>query len=468
MPSPAIPPSPLPLDTIARRQAAVAAGETTAAALVDEACARAEAPDGEGGLVFLGRYGAAARKQAEHADAMRAAGVDLGPLAGMPVSIKDLFDVAGETTRAGSIVRQGAEPATADAAIVRRLKGAGAILVGRTNMTEFAYSGIGINPHYGTPANPWDRETRRIPGGSSSGAAISVADGMAIAAIGTDTGGSVRIPAALSGLAGFKPTASRVPQDGCFPLSFSLDSIGPLAASVECCALLDAVMAGEAPEPLPDIPVSGLRLGVAQTLVLDGLEEPVSTAFEVALTRLSAAGARLIDLPFAILADIPQLSTAGGLAAAEALALHRRDLESRAQDFDHRVAARVLNGAKISGADYVDLLHARARLRHEADALTAPFDAVLMPTCPRIAPPIADLESDDAAFGEANLAMLRNTAPFNFLDRCATTIPVHRAGEAPAGLMVVGETLGDRRNLTVARAVEAALRQDRGGPAATH
>ena len=452
MPSPS-----LPLDTIAHRQAAIVAGETTAAALVDEACARAEAPEGEGGLVFLSHYGEAARLQARHADAMRAAGVDPGPLAGMPISIKDLFDVAGETTRAGSIVRQSAEPAAADAAIVQRLKGAGAILVGRTNMTEFAYSGIGINPHYGTPANPWDRANRRIPGGSSSGAAISVADGMAIAAIGTDTGGSIRIPSALSGLTGFKPTARRVPQDGCFPLSFSLDSIGPLAASVECCALVDAVMAGETPAPLPDIPVSGLRLGIAQTLVLDGLEDPVRTAFEVALTRLSAAGARLIDLPFTLLADFPQLSTAGGLAAAEALALHRKDLESRSQDIDHRVAARILNGAKISGADYVDLLLARTRYRREADALTAPFDAVIMPTCPRVAPRIADLESDDTAFGEANLAMLRNTASFNFLDRCATTLPIHRAGEAPVGLMVVGETLGDRRNLTVAKAIEAAL-----------
>ena len=461
-------PSVPPLDTFARQRAAIAAGETTVAALVEEACARAEARDGEGVRVFLGLYGDTARQQAQYAGAMRAAGVDLGPLAGMPVAIKDLFDVAGETTRAGSIVRQDAAPAAADAAIVRRLKGAGAILVGRTNMTEFAYSGIGINPHYGTPANPWDRANRRIPGGSSSGAAVSVTDGMAIAAIGTDTGGSVRIPSALCGLTGFKPTASRVPQDGCFPLSFSLDSIGPLAASVACCALVDAVMAGEAPAPLPDIPVSGLRLGVAQTLVLDGLEEPVSTAFEVALTRLSAAGARLIDLPFAILADIPQLSTAGGLAAAEALALHRRDLESRPQDFDRRVAARILNGAKISGADYVDLLHARARLRREADALTAPFDAVLMPTCPRVAPPIADLESDDAAFGEANLAMLRNTASFNFLDRCATTLPIHREGEAPVGLMVVGETMGDRRNLVVAKAIEAALRQAQDRSLAAH
>ena len=452
-----MPPSVLPLDTIAHQQAAIAAGDTTAAALVDEACARAEAPDGEGGLVFLRRYGEAARQQAQHAGAMRAAGVDLGPLAGMPISIKDLFDVAGETTRAGSIIRRDAAPAAVDAAIVRRLKGAGAILVGRTNMTEFAYSGIGINPHYGTPANPWDRQNRRIPGGSSSGAAVSVADGMAVAGIGTDTGGSVRIPAALNGLTGFKPTARRVPQDGCFPLSFSLDSIGPLAASVDCCALIDAAMAGEDPTPLPEIPAKGLRLGIAQTLVLDGLEEPVVTAFEVALTRLSAAGARLIDLPFALLADIPQLSTAGGLAAAEALALHRRDLEIRPQDFDRRVAARILNGAKIGGADYVDLLLARTRLRREADALTAPYDAAIMPTCPRVAPRIADLESDDAAFGAANLAMLRNTAAFNFLDRCATTLPIHRPGEAPVGLMVVGETLGDRRNLAVAKVIETAL-----------
>ena len=452
-----MPPSSLPLDTIVHRQAAIIAGETTAAALVDDACDRADASEGEGGLVFLSHYGEAARLQARHADAMRAAGVDPGPLAGMPISIKDLFDVAGETTRAGSIVRQSAEPAAADAAIVQRLKGAGAILVGRTNMTEFAYSGIGINPHYGTPANPWDRANRRIPGGSSSGAAISVTDGMAIAAIGTDTGGSIRIPSALSGLTGFKPTARRVPQDGCFPLSFSLDSIGPLAASVECCATVDAVMAGETRAPLPAMPAGGLRLGVAQTLVQDGLEDPVRAAFEVALTRLSAAGARLIDLPFTLLADIPQLSTAGGLAAAEALALHRRDLESRPQEFDHRVAARILNGAKIGGADYVDLLLARTRYRREADALTAPFDAVIMPTCPRVAPRIADLESDDAAFGEANLAMLRNTALFNFLDRCATTLPIHRPGEPPVGLMVVGETLGDRRNLTVAKAIEAAL-----------
>ena len=452
MPSPS-----LPLDTIAHRQATIVAGETTAAALVDDACDRAETPEGEGGLVFLSHYGEAVRLQARHADAMRAAGVDLGPLAGMPISIKDLFDVAGETTRAGSIIRQSAEPAAADAAIVRRLKGAGAILVGRTNMTEFAYSGIGINPHYGTPANPWDRANRRIPGGSSSGAAISVTDGMAIAAIGTDTGGSIRIPSALTGLTGFKPTASRVPQDGCFPLSFSLDSIGPLAASVECCALVDAVMAGDTPLPLPAMPAAGLRLGVAQTLVQDGLEDPVRTAFEVALTRLSAAGSRLIDLPFTLLAGIPQLSTAGGLAAADALALHRRDLESRPQDFDRRVAARIENGAKIGGADYVDLLLARMRYRREADALTAPFDAVIMPTCPRIAPRIADLENDDAAFGEANLAMLRNTALFNFLDRCAATLPIHRAGEAPVGLMVVGETMGDRRNLTVAKAIEAAL-----------
>ncbi|MCY4238016.1 MAG: amidase [Rhodospirillaceae bacterium] len=447
----------LPLDTIARQQMALAASTTSATTLVEQACACARDSDGEGQLVFLDHNTEAAMAQAAHADAMRNAGVDQGPLAGMPISVKDLFDIAGETTRAGSRIRESAPAADADAAIVRRLKGAGAIIVGRTNMTEFAYSGIGINPHYGTPANPWDRPGRRIPGGSSSGAAISVTDGMAIAAIGTDTGGSVRIPSALTGLTGFKPTANRIPQDGCFPLSFSLDSIGPLAASVECCNVIDGVMAGVTPEALPDIPVRGLRLGAAQTLVLEDLEDTVAAAYERALSKLSAAGVILTDVSFDILADIPKLSTAGGLAAVEALSLHRQDLEVEPQNFDHRVAARMMNGAKTSGADYVDLLHARGRYCNEADEITAPYDAILMPTCPRIAPKIADLENDDTAFGDNNLAMLRNTALFNFLDRCATSLPIHQAGDAPVGLMVVGDTDDDRWNLTVSKAIEGAL-----------
>lgn len=450
-------PSTLPLNTLAYQQAAFAAGTSSAAELTEEACRRAADPGGEGRLVFLDHYAETAKLHAAHADIMRRKGVDLGPLAGMPISIKDLFDVAGEITRAGSKIRQDAPPAATDATIVRRLKGAGAVIVGRTNMTEFAYSGIGINPHYGTPASPWDRENRRIPGGSSSGAGVSVADGMAIAGIGTDTGGSVRIPSAMNGLTGFKPTARRVPQDGCFPLSFSLDSIGPLAASVDCCNVIDAVMAGETPAVLPDVPLRGLRFGVATTLVQDGVDAAVSSAFEQALKALADAGAQIVDVTFDILADIPQLSTAGGFAAAEAFALHRAELEDRPQDFDPRVASRVMNGAKISGADYVDLLKARARLCAEANSITLPFDAVLMPTCPRIAPRIADLETDDAAFGDANLAMLRNPALFNFLDRCATSVPIHMPGDAPVGLMVVGETMGDRWNLTVAKAIESAL-----------
>lgn len=447
----------LPLTTLAAQHAALASGETSVSALVDEACARTEDPAGQGNLVFLGHYGEVARAQAEHADRMRDAGVDQGPLAGMPISVKDLFDIKGEVTRAGSKIRQNAPPATEDAVIVRRLRGAGAIIVGRTNMTEFAYSGIGINPHYGTPASPWDRENRRIPGGSSAGAGVSVADGMAIAGIGTDTGGSVRIPAALNGLAGFKPTARRVSRKGCFPLSFSLDSIGPLAASVECCNVIDAVMVGDTPQALPDIPVKGLRLGVAKTLVMDGVDDTVAATYEAALNALSRAGAHLVDVPFELLADIPELSTAGGFTAAESLSLFRNELAARKEDFDHRVALRIQNGAKISGADYVDLIHARARFCAEADAITRPFDAVVMPTCPRVAPPISDLVDDDAAFGDANLAMLRNNALFNFLDRSAASLPIHKEGEAAVGLMVVGETMGDRWTLTVSKALETAL-----------
>ncbi len=445
---------PPPLAGLLRK---LATGETTSAALTEAALDRARDPAGEGARVFTALYDDGARAQAAASDALRAAGVAQGPLAGLPVSIKDLFDVEGEVTRAGSVVRNDAPPAERDAPVVRRLKAAGAVIVGRTNMTEFAYSGVGLNPHYGTPANAWDRAGRRIPGGSSSGAAVSVTDGMAAVGIGTDTGGSVRIPSALNGLTGFKPTARRVPTEGAFPLSHTLDSIGPLAPTVDCCALVDAVLAGEDPAPVAALPVEGLRLAVPQTLVFDGIEDGVANTFAAALSRLSAAGARITEIGLESLAEIPRVSIAGGFAAAEAYAIHRADLETRADRFDPRVAARIDNGKKISGADYVDLLAARTRLRAAADAASAPFDALILPTTPRIAPPIADLEASDTVYGEANLAMLRNNALFNFLDRCAVSLPCHAAGDAPVGMMVVGETMGDSRLLAVAKAIEGAL-----------
>jgi aspartyl-tRNA(Asn)/glutamyl-tRNA(Gln) amidotransferase subunit A len=444
------------MQTVGAARQALADGKATARALVDAALARAEDKAGEGARTFTRLYAESARAQAEAWDRLMRAGA-AAPLAGIPVSIKDLFDVAGETTLAGSVVLKSATPAAADAAILRRLRAAGAVVVGKTNMTEFAFSGLGLNPHYGTPASPWDRKTRRIPGGSSSGAGVSVADGMALAAIGTDTGGSVRIPAAFNGIAGFKPTARRVPVTGCFPLSTTLDSIGPLAPSIACCALLDAVMAGEEPAPLPERPLAGLRLAVPQRYVLDSLDEPVAAAFGRALTRLSAAGARVAEIPLAELEEIPRIMQKGALVTVEAFAVHRELLAKGERQYDPRVANRIKLGAAAAAADYYDMLRKREELIARTTRITAEHDAVLCPTVPVTAPAIAPLERDDALYVKTNLLVLRNTTAFNFLDRCAATVPIHAPGEAPVGLMVVGETMGDRALLAVAATLERAL-----------
>src|SRR6266436_1253615 len=240
----------------------LAEGKTTSRKLVEAALARIADAGGEGGRVFTKVHAQDALLAADASDRLRKQGVVPSPLAGLPVSVKDLFDIAGDVTTAGSKILRDRSPAAADALAVARLRSAGAVVIGRSNMTEFAFSGIGINPHYGTPANPYDRVSRRIPGGSSSGAAVSVSDGMAAFALGTDTGGSVRIPAALCGIAGFKPTTARIPREGAFPLSRTLDSVGPLAPSVACCATVFQILAGEPPHPLNTAALAGLRLGV--------------------------------------------------------------------------------------------------------------------------------------------------------------------------------------------------------------
>ena len=263
---------PLPLD---HWRAELAAGRISSRQLTEQALEAASASS-EAAATFVQVHAATARASADAIDALRAAAVPLPALAGIPISIKDLFDEAGQVTRAGSGVLADAAPAAADGVVVQRLRAAGAVIVGRTNMTEFAYSGLGLNPHHGTPRNPWDRETGRIPGGSSSGAAISVTDGMAAAAIGSDTGGSVRIPSALCGLTGFKPTARRVSLEGVLPLSPTLDSIGPLAHTVSCCALLDAVLSGESRTLEPAGSLAGCSLAIPRTLVFDGIDATVS------------------------------------------------------------------------------------------------------------------------------------------------------------------------------------------------
>ena len=427
-------------------------------AVLEDCLARATDPAGEGARVFTRLYAESARREADAADAAYRQGGLAGALAGVPVSVKDLFDVAGDVTTAGSRVLAEAAPAAADAAIVARLRAAGAVIVGRTNMTEFAYSGVGLNPHYGTPKNPYDRASALIPGGSSSGAAVSVSDGMAVVAIGTDTGGSVRIPAALCGLTGFKPTARRVPMDGVVPLAPSLDSIGPIGLTVDCCARVDAVLAGEVYKPLPQVELSSLRLGVLQGYVLDALDGATAAAFDRALATLERAGAKLEAIEFPALARIP---ASNQTAATEAYAWHRTLLERAGDRYDPHVSARILHGAGVLAADYLDLMRARREIIREAERTFAGFDAILLPTTPRVAPPIAALEGSDAVYFDVNGAMLRNTSIFNFLDGCGLSIPCHLEGEAPVGLMIAGLSGWDAGILRIGSAMEGVLSRSR-------
>lgn len=436
--------------TIAEAAAALASGSTSSEQLVAHALKRAGAPDGEGRRVFTQLYASRALLEAQAWDLMREAGYVPTPLAGLPISIKDLFDVAGQATTAGSRVLADAPPAVADAEVVVRLRQAGAIIVGRTNMTELAYSGLGLNPHFGTPRNPFERERGRIPGGSSSGAAVSVTDDMAIAAIGTDTGGSVRIPPALCGLVGFKPTAERISRAGVVPLSRSLDSVGPIARTVECCALLDAVMAGLPPAVPAPAPIDGLRIAVARSLVWDGAQSHVATSVQRAIERLSRAGARTIDVSLEQLLEIPAINANGGLSAPEAFAEHRELLAHRKAEMDPRVAMRIEQGRTVSAADYMAVVHARARIQASVARAVAAFDVWLMPTVPVIAPEMDALATDEAYIA-SNRLMLRNPALVNFLDGCAVSLPCHPPGTAPVGVSLVGPRGADLRLLSIAR-----------------
>ncbi|HEY2131625.1 MAG TPA: amidase [Acetobacteraceae bacterium] len=442
--------------TLQDAAAALAAGATTSRELTETSLARIADPVGEGGRTFVKVHAAQARAMADAADALRRVGRAPGPYAGIPFSVKDLFDIAGEPTPAGSVVLADAPPAKANAPLIQRMLDAGFIPLGRTNMTEFAFSGLGINPHHGTPRSPWDRATGRIPGGSSSGAAVSVADFMAFAGLGTDTGGSCRIPAAMCGIVGYKPTARRVPITGVLPLAPSLDSVGPLARSVACCAIVDAILAGEAPAAPRSATLAGLRLVVPENVMLDGLDAQVEAAFERALAILAKAGAAIATARFPVLDEIARVNAGGGFAAGEAYAWHRRLLAEKGEGYDPRVRKRILRGEGMTAVAYLDLIAARAELIRRFDASTEGYDALIMPTCPLVPPAIAALDSEDE-YNRVNLLQLRNCSAGNFLDRCAISLPCERPGEAPVGLMLMGETLGDARLFAVAAAVEAAL-----------
>jgi len=441
----------------------LAQGRVTSAQLTEAALARIADPAGEGARAFIRVDADRARAAARASDALRDAGIACSPLEGIPVSVKDLFDIAGESTTAGSVALRDAPPAARNAPAVDRLIAAGAVIVGRTNMSEFAFSGLGINPHHGTPRNPWGRTADgggRIPGGSSSGAAVSVTDGMALLAIGTDTAGSVRIPAALCGLAGFKPTARRVPTQGALPLSSTLDAIGPIAASVRDCAIADAILAGgdvAAAQELAPLPLAGARLAVPATLMLDGLDSAVATAFERVCATLSRLGARITHIALPELAELASINARGTLQAAESWAWHRALIARQGAAYDPRVRVRIETGAAMTAADYIDLHAARGRWIAALTQRLAPHDALIAPTAPCIAPDIAATAADDATYFRLNGLILRNTAPINFWDGCALSIPCHEPGNAPVGLMIAGPALSDARILAWGLAIERAL-----------
>jgi aspartyl-tRNA(Asn)/glutamyl-tRNA(Gln) amidotransferase subunit A len=425
---------------------------------IDDCISRIQDRSGEGRLTFLRTYEDGARIAADACDKLRQVGIETPPLCGMPISIKDLFDVKDETTLAGSKILTGAPPADRDAEVVRRLRRAGAIIVGKTNMTEFAFSGLGINPHYGTPANRWDRTSQRIPGGSSSGAPISITDLMAVAAIGTDTGGSVRIPAALCGIVGFKPTARTVPLHGALPLSSSFDSIGPLAKDVATCAAVFGVISA-IPVPLRSKARAGAtKLLAISNYVTENLDAQVARAYGRAISRLSSRGFEIAERRLPVLDRLPDLFDQGGIVAAEAYQWHEKLLARGIDAYDPRVGVRILRGSKQTAAFYLKTQQLRRELivQWVAELEDAEADAVLAPTVPLIAPKIDDLADDDA-YSRTNLLMLRNPTVVNALDGCAISLPCHEPDQAPVGLMLAGAGGSDRRLLSIAARVEEIL-----------
>ena len=422
---------------------------------LDACLSRIAEPRGEGGRAFTRLYVDEARVAAAAADARAKFGHSLGALDGVIVSIKDLFDVAGEPTTGGSVVYREAAPATKDAEIVRRLRAAGAVIIGKTNMTEFAFSGIGLNLHYGTPANPADRS--RIPGGSSSGAAVALADGFCEGSVGSDTGGSTRIPAAFCGLVGFKPTQARVPRDGAMALSYTLDSVGPIARSVADAATLDACLSGDVGAPPTPTPADQMRLAMPLGRLFEKLDADVTQGFERAVKRLLDAGVAIVDVDIEpLLERIDEINALGSIAAVEAACEHAAILETDADRIDRRVVARIRGGSNVPAATYVRMLKLRDALARDAETLFARYDALMLPTVATVAPQIAALEASDAEFSAANVLTLRNTTQFNVMDCCAISLPL-RTQPLPVGLMLVAARGRDRRLFDVAAGVEKLL-----------
>jgi len=435
----------------------LATGTITARDHLESCLEAADCEDGRRAFITLNSD--AARAEADRIDGLRAAGATLPPFAGVTLSVKDLFDIAGEVTRAGSRVLDGAAPAKRDAVVVARLRAAGFIIIGRTNMTEFAYSGLGMNPHYGNPRSPWDRghDGGRVAGGSSSGSAVSICDGMAAATIGSDTGGSTRTPAAFCGIVGLKPTTNRMPSGGVYPLSTSFDAAGPMGHSTECCAIMDDIMAGGPGRAEAPFPAAGLRLAIPRGYLFEDLDPEVATSFDAAVARLSAAGAVISEISLDVLEELRPANRPKSIVSAEAHEFHRLQLAERREGYDPYVAARLEAGGDISAADYIAMHREREATCAAVQAVTRPFDALLVPTSPTVPQKIAPLTGIETLM-KASARALRNTALSNYLDRPTITIPCHQAGSAPVGLSLIGSRHHDRRLLAIATGVEGIVR----------
>jgi len=434
----------------------------TARQLVENCLAAIDDPDGEGQRAFISTYHDRARQQADMVDYARKQGWAVPKFAGIPLSVKDLFDEAGIVTTAGSIVLKDAAPASQDAIVVARLKAAGFIVIGRTNMTEFAFSGLGTNAHYGTPRSPFERDPNnpkigRVAGGSSSGSAVSISDQMAVATIGSDTGGSTRAPAAFCGIVGFKPTTDRMPGAGIFPLSTSFDAAGPMGTSVDCCAMLDSLMAGKDGNAEPPFPVKNLRLAIPVGYLFDDLDDHVAQCFAAAIKALSTAGAIIEEMPIAPIEAMRPSNNTKSIVAAEAYALHRDRLESDAvAQYDPYIAHRLAGGHDISTTDYINMFAARKKVWADVQTMTQHFDALVLPTSPAL-PPTLDTLDSIAAKTTVNAHCLRNTSLSNYLDQPTITLPCHGAGTAPVGISLMGPRLHDRRLFAIAAGVEKIL-----------
>jgi aspartyl-tRNA(Asn)/glutamyl-tRNA(Gln) amidotransferase subunit A len=440
--------------TVGNARRTLDAGLCTARSLLAQCLEQIDEPEGEGVRAFITVHRERAHGDAERIDAARVRGERLGALAGIPISIKDLFDEAGQTTTAGSLVLRGTPCALRDAPVVASLRRAGATVIGRTNMTEFAYSGVGLNPHFGTPLAPYDRRTGRIPGGSTSGGAVSVADGMCLAAIGSDTGGSIRIPAAFCGVVGFKPTHGRLSTVGAFPLAPSFDSVGVIAHTVDDCRVVDAAICGATPLRTAR-PIRNLAIGVASGLPFDDLELCVGTSMERIIGMLNTAGAKVADVRGVDWAAPGRLLAGGQITAVESLACHGA-LFKRRSEYDHRVVARMEPGVEARAVDYARALQSIFALRRAMSEQVRSFDALLLPTVACAPPPIAEL-ADDPGYFRVNARVLRNTTIANVLGFCAISVPVLGSSEPPVGLMLMAPAAHDSALLNIAEAIEGLI-----------